>query len=157
MVKSHSANFKVVAINLKKYDMEKHFALSDSIFKEQFVNCELNPSDFTHEAHLRLAWIKINDCGIEQAEMEIQTELQKFVEFAGAKDKYNTTLTIAAIKAVYHFMLKSQSKNFQDFITEFPRLKYNFKDLMDCHYGFDIYNSEKAKMEYLEPDLIPFD
>lgn len=137
--------------------MEKHFELSDSDFENKFINCELNPSDFTHEAHLRLAWINIKKYGIKQAEKNIQIGLKNFVEFVGAKDKYNVTLTLAAIKAVYHFMLKSKSDNFKNFITEFPRLKNNFKDLMSCHYGFDIYNSDKAKTEFLEPDLIPFD
>ena len=137
--------------------MEKHFNLSDSEFEKKFISCELNPLDFTHEAHLRLAWININEYGFKQAEKNIQSELQNFVEFVGAKDKYNMTLTLAAIKAVYHFMLKSKSDNFKDFIMEFPRLKNNFKDLMACHYGFDIYQSDKAKMEFLKPDLIPFD
>tara|TARA_R110002072_G_C7555400_1_gene499693 strand:- start:57 stop:470 length:414 start_codon:yes stop_codon:yes gene_type:complete len=137
--------------------MEKHFNLSDSDFENKFIHCNLSPSEFTHEAHLRLAWLNIYKYGIEQAEINIQNQLYKFVLFAGAKDKYNLTLTLAATKAVYHFMLKSNSDNFKDFISEFPRLKYNFKELMDCHYGFDIYNSEKAKTEFLEPDLIPFD
>lgn len=137
--------------------MENHFKLSDSDFEKTFINCELNPADFTHEAHLRLAWININKYGIEQAEKNIQSGLQNFVEFVGVKDKYNTTLTLAATKAVYHFMLKSNADNFKDFVSEFPRLKTNFKDLMQCHYGFDIFNSEKAKTEFLAPDLLPFD
>ena len=137
--------------------MENHFDLSDSDFENKFISCELNPSDFTHEAHLRLVWININKYGIKQAEKNIQIGLKNFVEIVGAKDKYNMTLTLAAIKAVYHFMLKSNSDNFKDFITEFPRLKYNFKELMDCHYGFEIYDSKKAKTQFLEPDLLPFD
>ncbi len=137
--------------------MGKHVALSDSEFENQFLNGELPPSDFTHEAHLRLAWINIKKYGVLQAQINIQSGLLKFVEFVGAKDKYNKTLTVAAIKAVYHFMLKSKSENFKDFIAEFPRLKYNFKDVIACHYGFDIYNSDKAKIEYIAPDLLPFD
>ena len=137
--------------------MEKHFNLSDFDFEQKFIRCKLSPSEFTHEAHLRLAWINISKYGIKQAEDNIQTQLQKFVEFAGSKGKYNTTLTIAATKAVYHFMMKSNTNNFKDFITEFPRLKYNFRELMNCHYKVDIYNSGKAKKEFLKPDLLPFD
>ncbi|MBL7873554.1 MAG: hypothetical protein JNM78_18185 [Cyclobacteriaceae bacterium] len=137
--------------------MEKLFDFIDSEFEQRFKNCELSPTEFTHEAHLRLAWIHINRYGIEQAEKNITTQLQNFVAFAGAQDKFNLTLTIAAIKAVHHFVLKSKSPTFKDFIAEFPRLKYNFKELMTCHYGFDIYHSPKAKAEFLEPDLIPFD
>lgn len=137
--------------------MEKHLDFTDSEFEQRFSTCELSPAEFTHEAHLRLAWIHITRYGIEQAEKNITTQLQTFVAFAGAQGKYNLTLTIAAIKAVYHFILKSKSTTFKDFIAEFPRLKYNFKELMACHYGFDIYHSAKAKVEFLEPDLIPFD
>ncbi len=137
--------------------MENHFKFSDSEFEKKFISCELNPSDFNHEAHLRLAWINIYKYGIQQAEKNIQFGLKNFVEFVGAKEKYNVTLTLAATKAVYHFMLKSKSDNFKSFITEFPRLKNNFKDLMSSHYEFDIYNSDKANKEFLEPDLVPFD
>lgn len=137
--------------------MEKHFELSDPEFERQFMDCELNPGIFSHEAHLRLAWINIKKYGIEKAEAIIQDQLQNYVQFVGAKDKYNTTLTLAAIKAVHHFIRRSQSDSFEEFITEFPRLKYDFKELMACHYGFDIYNSDKAKAKFLEPDLLPFD
>ena len=137
--------------------MENHFKLSDVEFEKKFKECALNPSDFSHEAHLRLAWVHIDRYGIKEAEKNIQKQLLQFVEFVGAKDKYNITLTLAATKAVYHFMLKSNSDNFKDFIAEFPRLKSNFKDLMACHYGFDIYSSHKAKKEFLAPDLMPFD
>ncbi len=137
--------------------MEKHFNLTDAQFVQQFINCELNPTDFSHEAHLRLAWINIDEHGIEKGEKEIQRQLQRFVKFVGAEDKYNRTVTIAAMKAVYHFMLQSKADNFKDFIVEFPELKNNFKGLIRTHYSFDIFNLAKAKTEFLEPDLIPFE
>jgi len=86
--------------------MEKHFNLSDIEFKKQFLKCELSPADFTHEAHLRLAWLFIDKYGIRNAENKIQSSLKKFVEFSRAKDKYNVTLTVAATKAVHHFKSK---------------------------------------------------
>ena len=137
--------------------MASHFDLSDTEFLQKFMSCDLDPSYFTHEAHLRLAWLNIQKYSLEQAEINIQKQLLNYVAFVGAEDKYNTTLTIAATKAVYHFMQKSTADNFSDFITEFPRLKHNFKELMACHYGFDIYNSITAKSEFLKPDLMPFD
>lgn len=137
--------------------MERHLQINDSEFEKQFASCELNPNIFSHEAHLRLAWIHINKYGLENAETNIQNQLKKYVEFVGAKDKYNTTLTLAAIKAVYHFMCKADIDNFKEFITVYPRLKYNFKELIACHYGIDIYNLQAAKNDFLEPDLLPFD
>ena len=136
--------------------MEPHFELSDKAFEQQFADCSLNPAIFSHEAHLRLAWIHIQNYGVEQAVTNICTQLLAFVDTVGARDKYNKTLTVAAVRAVYHFMEKTDADNFADFILACPRLKYHFKELMAAHYGFDIYRSEKAKQEYLEPDLLAF-
>ena len=137
--------------------MERHFDLTDPAFEQQFEAGTLNPELFTHEAHLRLAWIHLKHYGEEAAIRNVSKQLQNYVGILGAQDKYNQTLTIAAVKAVFHFMNKSKSDQFQDFIAEFPRLKFNFKDLMAQHYSVDIFNSKTAKQVFLEPDLAPFD
>ena len=137
--------------------MKDHFDLTDFEFEQKFETSSLDAGLFSHEAHLRLAWIHITKYGIDKALENIQLQLKAYVKHLGAASKYNKTVTIAAVKAVYHFILKSKSDNFQDFIVEFPRLKNNLKGLMDSHYGIDIFNSEAAKKEYLRPDLLPFD
>ncbi|AXT50679.1 hypothetical protein D1818_07480 [Aquimarina sp. BL5] len=136
--------------------MNHNLDLNDSEFEKQFRDGILAPSLFNHEAHLRLAWIHVSKYGVDTACKEISNQILAYVTQLGETDKFNKTLTIAAVRTVNHFLLKSKSNSFQDFITEFPRLKYNFKDLLDSHYGFDIFNSEKAKTHYVEPDLLPF-
>lgn len=136
--------------------MTSHLELSDDAFEILFSTCQLNPELFTHEAHLRLAWIHIKKYGETQAIENISTQLLNFVTWLGAVDKYNTTVTIAAIKAVHHFTQKSQSATFTDFIQEFPQLKFNFKELLRTHYRVDIFKLERAKQEFLKPDLLPF-
>lgn len=137
--------------------MQKHTKLSDSEFMRQFLACELAPEDFSHEAHLRLAWLNLDQYGKEKAEVEIQHQLLNFIDFVGARDKYNVTVTLAAMKIVYHFKQKSQSGNFKDFIAEFPQLNSNFKELISAHYSMNIFSSEEAKTSFLAPDLLPFD
>ena len=137
--------------------MEKHLQYTDEEFEALFDTCSLLPEDITHEAHIRLAWIHIRKYGLNVAELNIIQQLQKYVRFLGAEDKFNHTLTVAATKAVHHFIGKSTSTTFTEFIAEFPRLKSNFKDLMAQHYGFDIYHSQAAKASFLEPDLLAFD
>jgi len=134
-----------------------HVELSDDEFEKQFSACTLNPQIFTHEAHLRLAWIHIHKYGINSAIDNICYQLQNFVAVIGASDKYNATVTIGAIRAVYHFMLKSRTDNFQAFIDENSRLKNNFRELLGYHYTTDIFNSEQARINYLDPELLPFD
>lgn len=136
--------------------MEAHFALTDNEFERQFALAVLDRELFTHEAHLRLAWMHISKYGEEQAIANVCSQLLNFVTRLGAVPKYNVTVTIAAIKAVHHFMQKSGSDSFAGFIREFPRLKYNFKEVIAQHYSVDIFTSEQAKQTYLEPDLLEF-
>lgn len=137
--------------------MEQHFNLSDTEFNNQFTNCTLNPELFSHEAHLRLGWIHIKKLGIEKAKEIVQNQLKNFVAYVGAQGKYNKTVTIVAMKVINHFMKQSETDNFKDFIVENPQLKTNFKGLIESHYSFDIFTSEQAKTEFLEPDLLIFD
>ena len=137
--------------------METHFDLSDNDFEQHFATCKLSPVLFSHEAHLRLAWIHIDKYGISKAIANTCTQLKQFVVSIGAEDKYNETVTIAAIKAVYHFKLKSETTNFHDFILRNPKLKNNFKELLSHHYTTDIFNSKEARNRFIQPDLLPFD
>ncbi len=136
--------------------MKTHQSLTDSEFEEQFSDGSLDPVLFTHEAHLRLAWIHISKYGTLQAQETICQQLVRFTENLGASEKFNKTLTIADIKAVDHFMIRSKTDSFTGLLEEFPRLKYRFKELMRAHYQVDIFTSEAAKKEFLEPDLLPF-
>ncbi|CAN5524263.1 hypothetical protein BH11BAC5_BH11BAC5_01710 [soil metagenome] len=137
--------------------METPIDLTDLELKTQFENCTLSPALFNHEAHVRLAWIHIQQYGTDQAIKNICNQLTAFTSHVGAADKYHVTLTVAAIKAVAHFMKKADGDNFNDFIHQFPRLKYNFKELMACHYQQDIFSADKARKEFVEPDLLPFE
>ncbi len=136
--------------------IENHSELSDYTFEQAFLHSELPPSIFNHEAHLRLAWIHIRKYGLEQAEQNIHDQLLTFVKAIGATGKYNKTLTIVAVRAVHHFMQKSTADGFESFMLEFPQLKSGFKDLINSHYTFDIFNSERAKVDFIAPDLSPF-
>lgn len=137
--------------------MEKHYQLSDTAFEQQLLNCTLNPTVFSHQAHLRFAWIHINKYGIEAAVENVKNQIQNYVKSLGAADKYNETVTIAGVKAVNHFMMKSNTTDFSNFITENRQLQVNFKALLLSHYETNIFESAIAKKEFIEPELIPFD
>jgi hypothetical protein len=136
--------------------MEKHRELSDTVFLQQFASCQLTPELFSHEAHLRLAWLHLEEHELEEAIRLVAHQIIAYVTALGAGDKFNMTLTVAAIRVVHHFRQKAKSTRFLAFIREFPQLKNNFKELLDSHYTIDIYQSPLARKTYLEPDLLPF-
>jgi hypothetical protein len=116
----------------------------------------LGPTLFSHEAHLRLAWIHVRKYGVETAIENICPQIIEFATRNGAPQKYNKTVTIAAVRAVDHFIRKQAIDSFREFIETYPRLKHNFRELLGYHYHVDIFKSERARHEYLEPDLLPF-
>jgi len=137
--------------------MESHYTLTDSEFEIQFAEAKLEAKLFTHEAHIRLAWIHLFKYGVERAIQNITDQLYKFVSSLGESEKYNTTLTIAAVKIVKHYMDKMPVDNFKDFIAQYPNLKSNFRNLIEEHYSVDIFSSKEAKRYYIKPDIKEFD
>jgi hypothetical protein len=137
--------------------MKNHYSLTDSQFENQFATAVLDPTAFTHEAHLRLAWVHLSKYGLEKAIENITAQLKNYTEVVGAAAKYNETVTIAAVYAVNHFMILSRHTDFPNFIDENSQLKTNFRDLINTHYRTDIFKSEQAKASFLKPELLPFD
>lgn len=147
---------QIVLLSQNLIVMTSHYSLSNTQFETQFSKGTFPVELFDHEAHLRLAWIHLKKYGLHQAITNIQKQLKNYTTIVGASGKYNTTVTIAAIRAVHHFMQRSQSQTFQEFIKEYPRLKTNFKELMHSHYSVDIFSLDAAKSSFVEPDLLPF-
>ncbi len=137
--------------------MEAHNQFSDHEFEKHFEELTLEPKLFTHEAHLRLAWIHINKYGIETAIDNICKQIKAFATSVREPSKFNLTLTIAAIRIVNHFILKASTTDFSKLLIEEPRLKLGFTDLIKTHYSFDLFHNAAAKKHYLKPDIRPFD
>lgn len=136
--------------------IKDHTQFSDEEYERQFETYQLKPGLFSHEAHLRLAYIHINKYGMEQAEINMCKQIEGFALSLGATDKFNKTVTVASVKVMDHFMRKSKSDNFFDFIKEFLRLNTDFKGVLGQHYGFNVFADKHAKKEFVEPDLMPF-
>lgn len=130
--------------------------MNDLEFVNSFESGDFPPSLFDHEAHLRLAWVNLKQYGEVKAIENVCQSIKNFDALHGDGSKFHTTLTVASIKTVNHFIQKSKSHHFADFIQEFPRLKTSFKELLGQHYGFELLFDPKAKEVYVAPDLLPF-
>ncbi len=146
----YNLQFKILLLN-------SHHTLSDLEFELQFRNGSLDPVLFTHEAHLRLAWIHIRKYGLDKAIDNVTTQIKSYVAKLGASDKYNDTVTVAAVYAVQHFISKKESDQFEDFIKNHPVLINDFRSLLMSHYKTDIFKSAEAKKKFLKPELTPFE
>ncbi len=137
-------------------EKQKHYTLSDDVFIHQFETLTLPENWFTHEAHLRLAYILIKRQGLKKSIQKICTQIKNFDQHFGDGTKYHHTLTMAAIKTINYFIQKSNSNNFNDLLLEFPRLKNDFYGLLRLHYSAKVFKNSASKINYIEPDLIPY-
>ena len=129
----------------------------DLLLKERFQECTLPDLEFSHEAHIRMGWIYIKNFGIQKTLYLFPEDLQRYVKYQGGIDKYHHTLTVAALKTIYHFYLKNPGINSKEFVKLHPRLITSFKNLIHSHYLMTTIESDRARHEFVEPDLVPYD
>ncbi len=141
---------------MEDFQRQDHCNFTDDQLLLALEQATLNPKVFTHEAHLRWGWLLIERNGREQAVIRACRILKKYTNALGVPEKYNETVTVAAINAIDHFRSKTGTTNFRDFIKENTRLVTSFKELMAAHYNDDIFNSAEARQKYQNPDILPF-
>ena len=135
---------------------EKHHLLTNDEFEEKFSNCDMPAVIFTHEAHLRLAYIHITKYGLDKAIGNLSTQIANCDNKYGDGTKFNKSLTIASVKVMHHFIQKAKATDFNTLMKEFPRLKKNFLSLLKSHTKLDILNIREASKEFSAQDALAF-
>jgi hypothetical protein len=119
--------------------------LNDKELIEKIENCTLEPNLFTHEVMLRVSWILINKYGLETAISKNCELKENYYVKALDSNKFNVTLTRAYVEISHYFMEKSSAKTFDKLLRECPRLRYDFKDLVKTHYGYNILKTHRKE------------
>lgn len=138
------------------YYVKSFRSVGDEIFIQAFENATLPYEDWTHEAHLRMAWNYIQEYGKEKATPFIREGIQKFNEQNKDKVKfgYHETITTFYISVVADAIQNSAlDLNFEQFIT---RNKFLFdKTVISKYYSKDRLYSDEARYQFVTPDLCP--
>lgn len=136
--------------------MEKHYRFSDEVYEQKFRDGKFPPLYFSHEAHLRLAYIHLIKYGLDQSIENMCTQIYDFAIKYGATMKFNATVTYASLQIMYYYMEKGASTSFPELMEEFPHLLQDFKGEIQKHYSWDVFRSPEAKAKIQQPDLKPF-
>jgi len=139
--------------------MKHQISTEDIQFKQTFESCKMAPSDFNHQAHIRLAYIYLSEHDAARAHNKMKSALVNFLAHNNVDpSKYHETVTKAWILAVRHFMKQSTDSSFTassatDFITKNPKLLD--KNIMLTHYSGELLFSDQARVTFIEPNLDP--
>ena len=127
----------------------------DRAFRTQIESFTFPPADFTHRAHLRLAYVYLTEYTTEQAYAFMRDTLRTFLTHHGVDlSKYHETITRAWILAVRHFMeATSDAQSADGFIEQHPEMLDS--NIMLTHYSAEVLFSDEARATFVEPNLEP--
>lgn len=126
---------------------------ADSRLQSQFEQGLLPTAEFTHRAHVVVAYGYLARDGVETATNSMRTGLISYLKHHGIDPaKFHETLTTAWVRAVWHFMQRSAPcRSADDMIARNPQILDG--DIMLTHYSAARLFSEDARAAYVEPDL----
>ena len=135
--------------------MNHQLSQNDSAFCKQFESCELPVAEFDHRAHLRLAYVYLVDHDDDTAYRLMRASLHRYLHHLSVNiSKYHDTITHAWILAVRHFMASTpHCRSANSFIDRNPEMLDT--KIMLSHYSAEILFSDRARQQFVEPDLDP--
>lgn len=145
--------------------------MTDDEFLAAFEDCKIARKDWTHEAHVRMAWtyltrIESDDEVFERVRSGIKKLNAEFVYqqrsrcFVPPKepdprglDGYHETITVAFVTVIASRI--KPGENFATFRERNPDLFDRSFPALLKHYSPGLLYSSAAKHEFIEPDLDP--
>ena len=128
-------------------------SVADRAFLDRFERCELPASEWTHLAHIRVAWICLGSMRSDEALQRICEGILRYnTEVLRRRHKYHETVTVAFVRIVAARMCAGETW------LGFSR---RIDDLLDAespvllrYYSESRLFSETARTQFVEPDLL---
>ncbi len=130
-------------------------AIEDAEFIDKFESQTLDPTDFNHAGHLRLAWLYLRRYDLETAIALISRGITAYADSLGAADKYHVTITDAMMRIVSARMQGAQDKNWRSFLHRNADLAEDAVAVLCQYFSRDRLFSDEARLSLLAPDIKP--
>ena len=128
--------------------------LSDDAVLQAFEACQLDPAQFHHDDHIRLAWLCVQRYSAREAETKLLDGIRKFAQRAGVPQKFMYTTTVAWTRLVAAAQISSPTtNNFSEWIQSHSELLDH--NLLARHYSAGRLETPEARSGWVEPDLAP--
>lgn len=134
--------------------------LDDASFLAAFEDCSLPHRDWSHRAHVRVAFLYLSRCGLPDALGRMRSGIQTYNSVHGVEDGprsgYHETTTCAFMRLINH--VARQRGPFRDsrqFCERNPELLD--RRVLLCYYTRDRIMQPQARIRFVEPDVAPLD
>lgn len=126
----------------------------DAEFLERFESCELPESEWTHLAHIRVAWICLHLEMPQAAVNRIRRGILHYnTEVLRRPHRYHDTVTIAFTRLVFARMREGEA--WRDFSNRIDDLLDRNVPKLSEYYSTRLLDSDEARNRYVTPDLRP--
>lgn len=132
----------------------QHAELNNQEFIRQIETAAINPEWFTHEAHIRMAWLYLIDFDQDAALQNICEAIKGIdAKYAGGT-RYHHTITVVFARSIGILMQWEPGKTWQEFVAVNGGLRISKKFLAE-YYSDEILYSDEAKTQFVAPDKKP--
>lgn len=144
--------------------------MNSTSLTERFKKQQIEPSEFNHLAHLKVAWDYIHEFSLVEARERFHQDIVKLTKVLGAEEKYHRTLTDFFLDYLYQVkwyfnhsgessesVSSSSSRSWDLIEKKCDLLIHDAKKLVSYYYSDELINSEEARKNYIEADILPLD
>lgn len=128
--------------------------MTDAEFKEAFESGRLQPADFHHRDHVRLAWLYLRQESILSAIARFSEGLKCFATRAGKPGLYHETVTWAYLFLIHERMVAGSAETFAAFAEQNPDLVVHPQSLLGRYYRTETLSSDLARRTFVLPDRL---
>lgn len=125
--------------------------MTDEAFARAFERGEIAPAQFDHRAHVRVAWVYLNEAPtLDEALPRMRDAIRRFAAAAGAATKYHETITVLWMRLLAGVKARGATGELADVLLLYPALAD--KDLPLQYYSRDRLFCDEARAAWVEPD-----
>ena len=134
--------------------MKTYYKTDDEIrtLVSAFEACSFHPSEFRHYQHLAVALWYVWHLPADEATAKMTTGIRRLAE-TYAKMGYHETITLFWLRIVANFVAEHRGKTSLTAMANALIDSCNDKNLIDEFYSAELLATDKAKAEWVEPDL----
>jgi hypothetical protein len=132
--------------------------MDDDVFMARFEAAQWDADQWHHREHIKIAYLYLTRLGVEGALARVRAGIQRLNARHGVPESptrgYHETMTCAWLQLVYLSLCEyGANESADDFYEANPQLSE--KKALRFFYSKERLMSERAKYEFVEPDLAP--
>ncbi len=131
--------------------------MTDAQFLQAFQQCSLPATQWTHTAHVRMAWLYLRQLPLAEALPRVREGIQRYNVSLNKPSGYHETITQGFLVLIDHRLQgENRVQTFDEFCTKHPDILDRTLSALLIHYKKETLYSANARATFVEPDLAPF-